>query len=141
MKTRIFYDGLKFRLKGWKKTVEVIEELIKKENKLPGDINIIITGDNVVKELNNNFLKHNYYTDVITFDYNKENIVNGEIYISLDRVRKNSINYKVSLKDEVLRVMFHGILHLCGYKDERMKEKKEMRAKEDEWLKYFSRKY
>jgi len=141
MKTRIFYDGLKFRLKGWKKTVEVIEELIKKENKLPGDINIIITRDNVVKELNNNFLKHNYNTDVITFDYNKENIVNGEIYISLDRVRKNSINYKVSLKDEVLRVMFHGILHLCGYKDERMEEMKEMRAKEDEWLKYFSRKY
>jgi rRNA maturation RNase YbeY len=134
MDIRIFYDEVKFRIKDWKKIVAIIVKIIIKEKRKPGNINFVITSDPNLKELNFKFLKHNYYTDVIAFDYNEKDIVNGEIYVSFDTVKKNSINYKVSLKSEILRVIFHGVLHLCGYEDKTNKEKMIMRKMEELWI-------
>jgi len=131
---RIFYDKVSFRIKGWKKVIKVIEKIILNNGKTTGNINVIITDDETLKEINVQFLKHNYYTDVITFDYSIGNAVSGEIYISIDSVKENVLNYNVSLKEEIRRVIIHGILHLVGYNDKIKKEKVVMKANEDFWL-------
>jgi probable rRNA maturation factor len=116
--------GLKFKLL----------ELIKNENKLPGEISIIFCSDDYLLKMNKDYLKHDYYTDVITFDYSEENIVSGDIFISADRVKENAAKYGVEFKNESIRVMVHGILHLIGYKDKTKEDKKQMTEKEDFYL-------
>lgn len=140
MKIKIYYDNINFRLKGWRKIKEFIEKVISNEDKISGDLNFIITDDDTLKEINVLFLKHNYYTDVISFDYEDKDVISGEIYISLDTVKINSLNYKISLSQEMLRVMIHGVLHLCGYDDKEIKEKSKMRKRENYWLKIFNSK-
>lgn len=134
MRIHFFYDEIRFRLKKSAPLKELIAEVIRVEGKIPGDLIFILTNDSNLISINREFLKHDYFTDVITFDYCNGNTVNGEIYISIDTVRNNAINYKVSLKQELKRVVIHAVLHLCGFDDKSDEERRIMRMKEDYWL-------
>ena len=118
-----------------------MEKVIRKEEKDSGDLIFIFTDDETLRKINVEFLNHNYFTDVITFNWGTDALISGEIYISIDRVRDNAINYNVSLKNEILRVMIHGILHLVGFDDRTENEKEGMRFKEDQCIKSFYKMY
>ena len=134
MKINIFYDEIEYRLKGIKNIKDLIEKVIMEEKFIPGDLNFVITNDERLKEINIEFLKHNYFTDVIAFNYSENNRINGEIYVSLETVKRNAVVYKVSLRMELLRVMIHGTLHLCGYNDKTENERNVMKLIEDRWI-------
>jgi len=117
---------------------EVIRDLFKKEKTKLEQLRYIFCSDEYLLQINKEHLNHNYYTDIITFDLSESSTATiGEIYISVDRVRDNAQNYEASFKHELLRVIFHGALHLCGYKDKSTKEEQLMRKAEDKYLKYF----
>ncbi|OQP67312.1 rRNA maturation factor [Niastella vici] len=117
---------------------EVIRDLFKKEKTKLEQLQYIFCSDEYLLEINKQHLQHNYYTDIITFDLsNNPKAVIGEIYISVDRVKDNAQNYEVSFKQELLRVIFHGALHLCGYKDKTQKDQVLMRKAEDKYLHYY----
>jgi probable rRNA maturation factor len=111
-----------------------LKRVVIAEGKLLGDISIVFCTDEFLLVINKDFLHHDFYTDIITFDYCESNLVNGELYISLDRVKENATTLCKEYKNELLRVMVHGVLHLCGYKDKSAKDEKLMRSKEDFYL-------
>jgi rRNA maturation RNase YbeY len=114
-----------------------LKEIILSEKRITGDISIVLTTDEYVLKVNQDFLQHDYYTDIITFDYCEGNMVSGDLIISLDRVRENSQIQLTSIEEELFRVVYHGVLHLCGYGDKTEKEIIEMRAKEAFYLNLF----
>lgn len=104
------------------------------EGKTLGDVNVIFCSDDYLLEMNREHLEHDYYTDIITFDYTEEGVVSGDLFISVDRVADNASGLSVSFLDELNRVCVHGLLHLCGYKDKSEADELLMRSKEDEML-------
>jgi probable rRNA maturation factor len=101
------------------------------ENKELGDINLIFCSDDYLLEMNQQHLSHDFFTDIITFDYSFDSLVAGDLFISVDRIRENASDLSVSFEDELHRVCCHGILHLCGYSDKTENDQILMRSKED----------
>ena len=115
-------------------TTTWIKNVITSEGKVLGDISFIFCSDDYLLEVNRKYLGHDYYTDIITFDYVNDLIMSGDIFISLDRVRENAGEFKTTFGDELNRILVHGVLHLLGYKDKSKKDKNLMTEKEDFYL-------
>ncbi len=111
-----------------------ISSVINEEQRKEGEINYVFCSDEYLHKINLDFLNHDTLTDIISFDYSVGKELHGDIYISIDRVKDNAIDFKTSFKDELARVIIHGILHYCGYKDKSETEEKLMRSKEDYYL-------
>jgi rRNA maturation RNase YbeY len=114
-----------------------ISNVILSENKKEGDINYVFCNDDFLLNINQQYLSHDTYTDIISFDYSVGNELHGDIFISTERVLENASQYEVSFNEELLRVMSHGILHYCGYKDKSEKDELIMRNKEEEKIQMF----
>lgn len=117
---------------GWIKTTIISEE------KIAGDISFIFCSDAYLLEVNKQYLDHDYFTDIITFDYVEGGIISGDIFISCDRVKENAVEFKTGFDNELSRIIIHGVLHLLGYKDKNKKDKLLMTEKEDFYLKVLS---
>lgn len=141
MSIRIFYDRVKPAVRKRRNIIKFIEKVILEEKKVPGDLNFIFADDEYILSVNKEFLKHNYYTDVIAFDDSDGRFINGEIYLSVDRIRVNAEKYKVKVEEETLRVLIHGVLHLCGNDDKNESDKKKMRKKEDWYIELFKKEF
>jgi len=115
--------------------VEGVQNIILQEKKKVGFISVIFCSDDYLLEVNKKFLDHHYYTDIITFDYVEDKLISGDLFISVDRIKENAPEFGVSFFEELLRVVFHGVLHLIGYDDRNETERKEIRSKEDFYLK------
>jgi probable rRNA maturation factor len=129
-KVCFFFEEKRFSLQSRAELKAFIETLFKREKRKLGFINYIFCSDKRLLEINQQFLRHDYYTDIITFDLSETDATQAEIYISIDRVKDNAKKEFVSFKSELHRVIFHGALHLCGYKDKSNREALKMREKE-----------
>jgi len=118
-----------------------IKEIVYLHNRRVGSLTIIFTSDPEILQINKKFLKHNYFTDVITFDYSDGELLEGDIFISLDTVLKNSKSFNTTLSDELLRVMIHGVLHLLGFDDATDLERRNMHEEENKSLEVYYSKY
>lgn len=114
-----------------------ISQVIASEQKREGEINYVFCDDDYLLELNQNYLQHDTLTDIISFDYTVGNELNGDIFISVERVRENAEIFNQTFDNEILRVMIHGVLHYCGYKDKSTVDEQRMREKENEKIAMF----
>lgn len=114
-----------------------ISRVILSENKKEGDINYVFCDDEYILEINKQYLDHDYYTDIISFDYCVGNELHGDVFVSIDRVKENATDFDVTFDDELKRVIIHGILHYIGYKDKSEEEELLMRQKENEKIAMF----
>ena len=126
-----FNSETTFNLQNEAKTTTWIEPVVVSEGFVIGEINYIFCDDLYLNHINKEFLKHDFFTDIISFDYSLGKQINGDIYISIDRVLDNAEQYNVTFENELRRVMIHGVLHYMGYKDKTTEEKKVMRLKEN----------
>jgi len=129
-----FNYEIDFKLSNEEELSEWISSVISSEECKEGDINYIFCGDDYLHKLNVEFLNHDTLTDIISFDYVVGKELHGDIFISIERVRDNAKDFEVSFNDELNRVLVHGILHYCGYKDKSEDDSKEMRTKENHYL-------
>ncbi|MBI5371083.1 MAG: rRNA maturation RNase YbeY [Sphingobacteriales bacterium] len=138
-KVCFFYECTGFSLENRAGLKAFIETLFKKEGQKLEALNYIFCSDKRLLDINRQYLAHDFYTDIITFDLSAGPATTGEIYISIDRVRDNAKTLGTTFKSELHRVIFHGALHLCGYGDKKKEEIATMRKREDYWLsRYFS---
>ena len=114
-----------------------VNRVLNSEKAKSGTINFVFCDDDYLLNINKKFLDHDTYTDIITFDYSEKEVISGDIFISIDRVKENAVRFRQKFSNELLRVMAHGLLHLLGYNDKTEKEIKEMRLKEDDKIKMF----
>ena len=122
-------------LKAW------IKEFVSNHGKKVGELAFVFCSDEKILEVNQNFLQHDYYTDIITFDYCEGEIVSGDIFISVERVTENATSHNVEYNEELLRVLAHGVLHLIGFQDKSPQKKKEMTQNEDLCISLFLTKF
>lgn len=128
---RFFNKDIKFNLKHKLLLKKWIKSVVSKYGKRVGDINVILCDDPSILEINMQFLSHDYYTDIITFDYCEDDFINGELYISVDTVKANAEEYSQDFDVEMHRVIIHGVLHLCGLDDHTEDDIKQMRDAEN----------
>jgi probable rRNA maturation factor len=127
-------QNIKFNLKKKTALKSWISFIIQKEKKELGEINYVFMSDEELIKTNIEFLDHHTYTDIITFDYCEGELINSDIFISIDRVKENAKTFDTTFENELHRVMIHGVLHLCGYKDKSKKDAELMRKKENSSL-------
>ncbi len=127
-------ENIPFKLANRQKLKAWIKLAVAAEGKTPGDVSFIFCSDEYLLSVNKTYLKHDYFTDVITFDYSEPPVVSGDVFISVDTVAENAGEYGASFENELHRVMLHGVLHLCGYGDATKSEKEKMREREDFYL-------
>lgn len=132
--TAFYFEDTDFIFRGKVKTRKWLKLIAESEIRRLGDINVIFCSDNYILDINRRFLSHDYFTDIITFDYCEADILNGDLFISVDSVSENAITYGEGFQRELFRVIVHGLLHLIGYDDHSKKQQKEIRAKEDYYL-------
>ena len=132
-----FYSENNFELDQENSYEDWLKAVIASENKKVGEISYIFCDDDYLIKINQEYLDHDTYTDIISFDSSIGNILGGDIFISTERVVENAGKFHVSFEEELKRVMAHGVLHLCGYKDKTSEEKQIMRSKEEEKMKMF----
>jgi probable rRNA maturation factor len=134
-KIYFFLEEVKHNLRHKRKIREWITKAVENEGYTLGTLNYILTTDNILVQLNKEYLRHFTLTDIITFDLTEhEGEITADVYISLDRAKENAREFKVSLSNEVYRLMIHGVLHLLGYKDKTAADKEKMRAREEFYL-------
>ncbi|MGV7107946.1 rRNA maturation RNase YbeY [Flavobacterium sp. U410] len=114
-----------------------IESIVKSEGKILGEINYIFCDDEYLHQINVQYLDHDTLTDIISFDYTEGDIISGDIFLSVERVQDNANDFQVSFEEELKRVMSHGVLHYCGYKDKSEADEQLMRTKEEEKIQMF----
>ena len=114
-----------------------IETIVESENKILGEISYIFCDDDYLHEINVQYLNHDTLTDIISFDYTEGDVISGDIFVSIERVKDNAIDFNVPFEEELKRVLAHGVLHYCGYKDKSDADALLMRSKEDEKIKLF----
>ncbi|MDC9724286.1 MAG: rRNA maturation RNase YbeY [Urechidicola sp.] len=129
-----FNNEIEFKLENKECLLEWIAQTIEKEQFKLGEVNYIFCSDEQLLVKNIEFLNHDTYTDIISFDYTIGKLISGDIFISIDRVTENSKTFNTSFQNELNRVMIHGVLHYCGYKDKTDDDKSLMRSKEDYYL-------
>jgi probable rRNA maturation factor len=138
---QFYYEQIKFRIYKAGEVKKFLGKVITEEKKIPGDLLFIFTNDETILGLNKSFLGHDYYTDIISFDYSSGNVINGEIYISIDTVKRNADVYEVNTAEELWRVMIHGVLHLCGYRDKNNKDRNLMFLRQEKKLNEFIKRH
>lgn len=131
---RQFSEDINFKLKGVLAIKKWLKGTLENEGFTLGEINYIFCSDNYILKINKDYLNHNYFTDIITFNYNEGKKVNADIFISIDTVKSNANSRKIDFYNELHRVMVHGILHLVGYNDKTPTQQIEMTSKEDYYL-------
>ena len=135
MTIRYFCDGVNFQPDNKRKISNWLKFIAAQEGKKIDSLNCVFVSDEIMIEINRKFLNHNCYTDVVTFDNSVcESCVSGEMYISIDTVKINAEDYNVNFFNELLRVISHGLLHLCGHKDKTPEEQRKMRETENKYL-------
>ena len=133
-KLELFYEDIQPLLIQKTFIKKHVKRLINNEIKEMGEISLIFCSDNYLLKMNKQYLNHNYYTDIITFDYVENNLISGDLFISVDRIRENAEKFESGIIEELIRVVFHGLLHLIGYNDKTEDEKKIMGEKENLYL-------
>jgi len=133
---QFFTEDIDFKIKEKGKIRQWILESVKNEGfKRVGELSFIFCSDDYLLEMNKQYLNHDTYTDIVTFDSSEdEDTIAGDIFISVERIRENAQKFRVAERDELHRVIIHGVMHLCGYPDKKPAEKAKMTAKEDEYL-------
>ncbi|TWP24889.1 rRNA maturation RNase YbeY [Apibacter muscae] len=129
-----YFSNNNFKLKNKQKIRNWLNKAILMENHVVGNINYIFCSDEQLLEINIKYLDHDYYTDIITFDYKENNRVSGDLYLSTDRIIDNAKLNNISFDEEIIRVLIHGILHIIGYNDKSPNESKLMREKENFYI-------